>query len=87
MSSFVVSTMFAIGLETSQSPCPALATPAVSGAQGDCQLVLKNCGNSDRSREPIMHRMWEVPESILGTAKHTVANRAICHPIDSPIAT
>ena len=43
-------------------------------------VAFENGGNSYRSREPIMHRMWGIPQSKFGPANHTDSNRANCQP-------
>ena len=47
--------------------------PAVRAVQEDCQWPLKN---SHRSREPVIHRMWEVPQSTYRSANHSARKTA-----------
>ena len=65
--------------------------PAVKAVQGDCQWAWANGGNSHRPRDPIIHRLWGIPQSIFASTNHTTDSTANCRPCfiapDTPIAT
>ena len=44
----------------------------------------KNGGNSHRLRDPIMHRMWGVPQSIFRSANHAASKKATRAPSQYP---